>query len=84
MIKGLKRARRMLDGTLHFFRVPKKVKYGYSNVIEPNFKDQCLAVGVPFFFKQWGGFNKKRRGRLLDGRTWDGMPVFEDLEIMRS
>ena len=34
----------------------------------------CLAEGVPFFFKQWGGVNKKKAGRLLDGRTWDGMP----------
>jgi len=37
-------------------------------------RDQCLAAGVPFFFKQWGGFNRKRAGRLLEGRTWDGMP----------
>jgi len=29
---------------------------------------------VPFFFKQWGGTNKKRSGRLLDGATWDEMP----------
>lgn len=37
-------------------------------------RDQCLARCVPFFFKQWGGFNKKKAGRLLDGRTWDEMP----------
>lgn len=37
-------------------------------------KDQCLSSGTPFFFKQWGGVNKKRAGRLLDGRTWDEMP----------
>jgi protein gp37 len=36
---------------------------------------QCRAARVPFFFKQWGGFNKKKAGRLLDGRTWDQMPV---------
>jgi len=36
--------------------------------------DQCLAAGVPFFFKQWGGVNKKKKGRLLDGRTYDEMP----------
>ena len=35
---------------------------------------QCRAAGVPFFFKQWGGRNKKQAGRLLDGRTWDEMP----------
>jgi protein gp37 len=38
-------------------------------------RDHCLDAGVPFFFKQWGGFRKKRTGRELDGRTWDGMPV---------
>jgi len=37
-------------------------------------RDQCDQANVPFFFKQWGGVNKKRAGRLLDGRTWDGMP----------
>lgn len=37
-------------------------------------RDQCLAARVPFFFKQWGGPNKKRAGRLLDGRTWDQIP----------
>ncbi len=38
-------------------------------------RDQCFDAGVPFFFKQWGGFNKKKTGRLLDGRTWDDMPT---------
>ena len=37
-------------------------------------RDQCVAAGVPFFFKQWGGRNKKEAGRLLDERTWDEMP----------
>jgi protein gp37 len=37
-------------------------------------RDQCPAAGVPFFFKQWGGTNKKKAGRLLDGRTWDEVP----------
>jgi len=37
-------------------------------------RDQCRKARVPFFFKQWGGFNKKRNGRLLQGRTWDQMP----------
>ncbi|MCK4376047.1 MAG: phage Gp37/Gp68 family protein [Candidatus Brocadiae bacterium] len=40
-----------------------------------NIRDQCLASGVPFFFKQWGGSNRKKTGRLLDGRTWDEMPL---------
>jgi len=33
---------------------------------------------VKFFFKQWGGVNKKKAGRLLDGREWNSMP---DLQI---
>ena len=37
-------------------------------------RDQCERANVPFFFKQWGGTNRKRSGRLLDGRTWDQMP----------
>lgn len=37
-------------------------------------RDQCINQKVPFFFKQWGGINKKRTGRVLDGRTWDEMP----------
>jgi protein gp37 len=36
--------------------------------------DQCRAAGVAFFFKQWGGTNKKRTGRLLKGRHWDQYP----------
>jgi len=35
---------------------------------------QCQNKNVAFFFKQWGGVNKKRAGRLLDGKTWDEMP----------
>lgn len=37
-------------------------------------KEQCVADKVPFFFKQWGGVNKKKAGRVLGGRTWDGVP----------
>jgi protein gp37 len=37
-------------------------------------RDQCRRAGVSFFFKQWGGRNKKRTGRVLEGRTWDQMP----------
>jgi protein gp37 len=39
-----------------------------------NLRDQCVRAGVRFFFKQWGGVNKKRTGRTLDGRTWDQVP----------
>lgn len=37
-------------------------------------RDQCVAAGVPFFFKRWGGRVAKAGGRLLDRRTWDEMP----------
>jgi protein gp37 len=37
-------------------------------------RDQCADAGVAFFFKQWGGVQKKKAGRLLDGRTYDERP----------
>lgn len=37
-------------------------------------RNQCQMAGVPFFFKQWGGTNKKKSGRTLENRTWDEMP----------
>jgi protein gp37 len=44
-------------------------------------RKQCRAASVPFFFKQWGGVQKKRNGRVLDGRTWDAMPKGQVLEL---
>lgn len=38
-------------------------------------RNRCHHAGVPFFFKQWGGVFKSRTGRILDGRTWDEMPI---------
>ncbi len=38
-------------------------------------RDQCRRAQVPFFFKQWGGRNKRKAGRMLQGRTWDEMPT---------
>jgi protein gp37 len=37
-------------------------------------RDQCRAANVPFFFKQWGGVQKSKAGRELEGRTWDQLP----------
>jgi protein gp37 len=37
-------------------------------------RDQCIEANVAFHFKQWGGVNKKRTGRTLDGRTWNQLP----------
>jgi len=38
-------------------------------------REQCRVARVPFFFKQWGGFRKKRAGRMLRGQTYDEFPA---------
>ncbi|UCE99100.1 MAG: phage Gp37/Gp68 family protein, partial [Planctomycetota bacterium] len=49
----------------------------YARPMKPDWvidiRDQCLAADIPFFFKQWGGVNKKRNGRLLNGQIWNNM-----------
>ncbi|MDR2099989.1 MAG: phage Gp37/Gp68 family protein [Campylobacteraceae bacterium] len=40
-----------------------------------NIRDKCISQAIPFFFKQWGGFNKKAAGKILDGRVWNEMPI---------
>jgi protein gp37 len=47
-------------------------------------RDMCNNSEVPFFFKQWGGRTPKAGGRLLDGRTWDGMPRFSEVTLPES
>ena len=47
-------------------------------------RDQCKRANVPFFFKQWGGKNKKKAGRMLEGRTWDEMPIFQRTGTARA
>jgi len=39
-------------------------------------RDQCKQQNVPFFFKQWGGRQKNKSGRLLEGKTWNGLPLY--------
>jgi protein gp37 len=39
-------------------------------------RDQCLVSNTPFFFKQWGGVQKKKNGRILDGKIWNETPQF--------
>ncbi|MCL2140477.1 MAG: phage Gp37/Gp68 family protein [Dehalococcoidia bacterium] len=39
-----------------------------------NIKKQCEKQGTHFYFKQWGGTNKRKTGRVLLGKTWDDMP----------
>lgn len=45
-------------------------------------QQQCKKSRVAFFFKQWGGTNKKKAGRVLNGRTYDEMPALEPLEAV--
>jgi protein gp37 len=49
-----------------------------SRPIDPEWvrqiRDRCVDRGVPFFFKQWGGTNKKKSGRKLDGKLWNELP----------
>lgn len=47
-------------------------------------RDRCRKAGVPFFFKQWGGLNKKKAGRLLGGITWDEMPRKAEGALLHS
>lgn len=47
-------------------------------------RDQCLKADVAFFFKQWGGVQKKKTGRALEGRTWDEMPVTSELVSIQT
>ncbi len=47
-------------------------------------RSQCQAARIPFFFKQWGGVQKKRNGRKLDGRTYDEMPAIKPMTRART
>jgi protein gp37 len=38
-------------------------------------RDQCADAGIDFFFKQWGGVQKGKHGRTLNGCTYDNMPA---------
>lgn len=44
-------------------------------------RDTCVEQKIHFFFKQWGGVNKKKAGRKLDGRFWDEMPEHSFINI---
>ena len=46
-------------------------------------RNQCQNFAVPFFFKQWGGVQKKKTGRELEGRTWDEMPTIDPPNLIR-
>jgi protein gp37 len=56
----------------------RKARPMQRNWVE-DIRRQCKEADVKFFFKQWGGKNKKKAGRTLNGRTYDDMP-----EILRE
>ncbi len=43
-------------------------------------RDKCQETETPFFFKQWGGVNKKKAGKELEGRTWSEMPLLPGMQ----
>ena len=58
--------------------------YGAREIKEEwviDIRNQCQEQDVAVFFKQWGGINKKKTGRLLEGRTWDEMPEEETQQM---
>lgn len=64
-------------GHIHWVIVGGESGPGHRD-IDPDWvrtlRDQCLNAGVPFFFKQWGGWTPKANGRRLDNKKWNQMP----------
>lgn len=56
-------------------RKPRPIKKAWVEEIQ----QKCENQNVPFFFKQWGGTNKKKNGRSLNGKIYNGMPKIENL-----
>lgn len=56
-------------------RKPRPMKKAWVEDI----RQKCENQGVPFFFKQWGGTNKRKNGRLLNGKTYNGMPTMKKM-----
>jgi len=52
--------------------VPRLDRYGWI----ASLRDQCVAAGVAYWFKQWGGPRPESGGRVLEGRTWEELPTF--------
>jgi protein gp37 len=61
-------------------RTPRPIKEEW--IIE--IKEQCEKAGTAFYFKQWGGTNKKEAGRLLQGKRYDQMPEIVTQETLIS
>jgi protein gp37 len=66
-----------LDG-IHWVIVGGESGRGFRPMLldwAQDIRDQCVQVGVPYFFKQVGGYTPKAGGRLLDGREWNELPI---------
>jgi protein gp37 len=75
-----------LDG-IHWVIVGGESGYGARPMQESwvlGIKRQCKAARVPFFFKQWGGVQKSKAGRLLRGKTYDEMPARESHPVANA
>lgn len=75
-----------LDG-IRWVIVGGESGHGARKMAEPwvtSVLDQCRAANIPFFFKQWGGVQKKRNGRILAGRTYDQMPARSEVGIANA
>jgi len=59
-------------------RTPRPIKEEWIHDI----KEQCAKAGTAFYFKQWGGTNKKEAGRLLQGKRYDQMPEMVTQETL--
>jgi len=58
-------------------RTPRPIKEEWVLDI----KEQCIEQSVAFYFKQWGGTNKKKAGKILEGKVYNEMPVFLDKKV---
>ena len=60
----------------HEQMLEQPLKWRMPKIIFVNSMSDLFHARVPeFFFKQWGGVNKKKSGRLLERKTWDAMPA---------
>ena len=72
-----------LEG-IHWVIVGGESGYGARQMTAPwavSLRDQCRAVNIPFFFKQWGGVQKSKTGRSLEGQIYDEQPPRAAKEI---
>jgi protein gp37 len=64
---------KIIPGCAHCY-AERPVQWKRPQMIFVNSMSDLFHKDVPFFFKQWGGANKKQAGRILAGKTWEDMP----------